>query len=201
MSTIPKYFNDLEKLKAEIVSKLTRGFLDKKSPCRFLVFSTSVNSIVNSRIVVLRNFCSKKWQILIHTDCRSEKLKEIEKNKNVSLNFWDYKNNFQLRIKGKAKKIIDGHNEQWNSLNSWSKRTYLSKRKPGTVSINPLSGFDEKFLKKPPSKDECHSGIKNFCQIRVFVRKIDCLILSRQGYRRALFEVKKDCLLKKWLVP
>ena len=59
MSIKPDYYDNLDKLHDEIVAKLTRGVLDKKSPYRFFVLSTSIKNNVNSRMVVLRNFCSK----------------------------------------------------------------------------------------------------------------------------------------------
>ena len=201
MSIKPDYFDNLDKLYDEIVAKLIRGVLDKKSPYRYFVFSTSIKNNVNSRMVVLRDFCSKKWELLLHSDCRSKKLQEIEGNRNVSLNFWDPKKSIQLRVKGKAEKINETNNYAWSRLNIWSKRTYLTQKKPGSVSISPISGFNEKFLKITPTNEEINMGFKNFCQIKVFIKKIDCLILSRFGYRRALFEIKRDKLNKKWLVP
>ena len=201
MSIKPDYYDNLDKLHDEIVAKLTRGVLDKKSPYRYFVLSTSIKNNVNSRMVVLRNFCSKKWELLLHSDCRSKKFQEIESNRNVSLNFWDPKKSIQLRVKGKAEKFNETNNYAWSRLNVWSKRTYLTQKKPGSVSTSPISGFSEKFLKTPPNNEEINIGFKNFCQIKVFIKKIDCLILSRFGYRRALFEIKGDKLNKKWLVP
>ena len=201
MNTKPDYFDNLDKLHDEIVAKLTRGFLDKKSPYRFFILSTSIKHNVNSRIVVLRNFCPKKWELFFHSDCRSEKLNEIENNRNVSLNFWDPKKNIQLRIKGKAERYNEKDNYTWDKLNVWSKRTYLTEKIPGSISKYPTSGFSQKLLKAPPTNKEINMGFKNFCQIKIFIKKIDCLILSRLGYRRALFEINKDKLIKKWLIP
>ena len=137
----------------------------------------------------------------VQTDCRSKKIQEIEYNRNVSLNFWDPKKNIQLRIKGKAKKFNETDNYSWSRLNVWSKINYLTEKKPGSLSTYPVSGVSKKFLKTPPTNDEVDMGFKNFCQIKVFIKKIDCLILSRLGHRRALFEIYKDRLNKKWLVP
>ena len=201
MSIKPDYFDNLDKLHDEIVAKLVRGVLDKKSPYRYFVFSTSIKNNVNSRMVVLRNFCSKKWELLLHSDCRSKKLQEIASNRNVSLNFWDPKKSIQLRVKGKAEKFNETDNYTWSRLNVWSKRMYLTHKKPGSVSTSPISGFNEKFLKTPPTNEEINTGFKNFCHIKVCIKKIDCLILCRLGYRRALFEIKRDKLNKKWLIP
>ena len=141
MSIKPDYYDNLDKLHDEIVAKLTRGFLDKKSPYRFFVLSTSINNNVNSRMVVLRNFCSKKWELLLHSDCRSKKFQEIESNRNVSLNFWDPKKSIQLRVKGKAEKFNETNYYAWSRLNVWSKRTYLTQKKPGSVSTSPTASL------------------------------------------------------------
>ena len=106
MSIKPDYFDNLDKLYDEIVAKLIRGVLDKKSPYRYFVFSTSIKNNVNSRMVVLRDFCSKKWELLLHSDCRSKKLQEIESNRNVSLNFGIQKKAFNLELKVKQKKSM-----------------------------------------------------------------------------------------------
>ena len=57
-------------------------------------------------MVVLRNFCSKKWELLLHSDCRSKKFQEIESNRNVSLNFWDPKKSIQLELKVRQKNLM-----------------------------------------------------------------------------------------------
>ena len=191
----------LSELEKEIKSKLVRGHLDKKSPFNLFVLSTASNKNVNSRIVVMRKFCPVKWEIIIHSDLRSKKMSELRSNKLVCLNFWDPKKNFQIRIRGEAKKYEDNNDRVWDELSSWSKRNYLSQGIPGEYTEKGISGFDEEFLNIPPNYEHSSQGKKNFCQIKIFIKSMDCLILSRLGYRRALFENKANIMQKKWLIP
>ncbi len=201
MKSKPFFFDSLDQLEQEVIRKLSRGCLDKKSPFRYLVFSTAKNDFVNSRIMVLRFFSYENWELFVHSDKRSEKLDEIKTNNKVSINFWDKKQNFQIRLFGEASKFNFENKKVWNNLSAWSKRTYLTNSKPGSISQRHTSGFDEKFFDSPPSPEESKKGQKNFCQIKVKIKKLDVLILNRMGYRRALFEVENKKLRKKWLIP
>lgn len=201
MKTKPSYLNCLSELEKEITSKLLRGYLDKKSPFNLFVLSTSSNKNVNSRIVVMRKFCSVKWEIIIHSDLRSKKISELQLNKKVCLNFWDPKTNFQIRVRGEAEKDELNIEKVWNKLSSWSKRNYLSKKTPGKFTKKGISGFDEDFLNNPPDQKHSSEGKKNFCQIKIFIKSIDCLILNRLGYRRALFQNKFNKMDRRWLIP
>ena len=201
MKTRPLYLDCLIELEKEIISKLNRGYLDKKSPFNLFVLSTLSENNVNSRIVVLRNFCSVRWEILIHSDLRSKKISELQLNKKVCLNFWDPKTNFQIRVRGEAEKDELNIEKVWNKLSNWSKRNYLSKKTPGKFTKKGISGFDEDFLNNPPDQKHSSEGKKNFCQIKIFIKSIDCLILNRLGYRRALFQNKFNKMDRRWLMP
>ena len=201
MKNKPFFFDSLDQLEEEVIRKLSRGYQDKKSPFRYLVFSTSKNDDVNSRIMVLRSFSSNDWELTVHTDKRSSKLDEIKINNKVSVNFWDSRKNFQVRLFGKACRFDFENEKVWNNLSAWSKRTYLTNSKPGSVSRNHTSGFDEKFFNFPPSQEESKQGKENFCQIKIKIEKLDILILNRMGYRRALFEIKNKVVKKRWLIP
>ena len=128
-------------------------------------------------------------------------MSELRSNKLVCLNFWDPKKNFQIRIRGEAKKYEDNNDRVWDELSSWSKRNYQSQGIPGEYTEKGISGFDEEFLNIPPNYEHSSQGKKNFSQIKIFIKSMDCLILSRLGYRRALFENKANIMQKKWLIP
>ena len=201
MSFEQKYLNCLDELEKEVLGKLKRACLDKKSSFRYLVLSTCAKKIVNSRIVVLRSFYSKDWKIIIHSDNRSEKLKDILDNNNVALNFWDSRNKFQVRIKGKAEICKKNIKSDWNSLSIYSKKNYFLKKKPGSKSNKASSGLDESFVDNKHFVKENGEGFKNFCIIKIFIKSFDCLILNKKGFRRALLTVSKNKLKKQWLIP
>ena len=66
------------------------------------------------------------FELNIHSDLRSEKINQIEKNNNVSCLFYDDKKKIQIRINGTGK-IEKSYQPSWNKLTNWSKRCYLSK--------------------------------------------------------------------------
>ena len=47
MKNKPFFFDSLDQLEHEVIRKLSRGYLDKKSPFRYLVFATAKNDYVN----------------------------------------------------------------------------------------------------------------------------------------------------------
>ena len=116
MKKKPIFFDSLDRLEQEVIGNLSRGYLDKRSPFRYLVLSTSKNDYVNSRIMVLRSFSSKNWELMVHSDNRSVKLDEIKCNKKVSINFWDNKKNFQIRLFGDATRFDSENEKEWNNL-------------------------------------------------------------------------------------
>ena len=59
------------------LKKIQRGTVDRKSPFRLPVLSTSVNNKVFQRIVVARNFNEHDHSLLIFTDYESQKYYQL----------------------------------------------------------------------------------------------------------------------------
>jgi len=205
MKQLPNYYNNLDLTLKEILGLIQRGVKDRKSGFHnFVLATSSFKNEPDARTVVLRGFDSKKMEISFHSDLRSEKINQLNKNKNVCLVFYDEKKKIQLRIRGK-KNIKKSFHEAWNNLTNWSKRCYLTINPPGQESEKPNSGFPEEFAFNAPSLEETKDGFKNFGQIRVNINEIEWLFLASQGHRRALFEVIKNgskfLIEGKWLIP
>ena len=160
MKQLPTFYNDLDLTFNEIIGLLKRGVKDRKSCFHYTTLST-VDEKYNprSRTVILRNFFEKKFLINIHSDSRANKVKEIEINSNVSLIFYDDKKKIQIRIKGNAK-VKKAYKQSWDNLSNWSKRCYLTEKKPGTYEDKPSSGFLEKYSQDSPSDEESKEGVK-----------------------------------------
>ncbi len=205
MRQLPNYYNDLELTLKEILGMVQRGVKDRKSGFHnFVVATSSFDNKPDARTVVLRDFDSKKMEISFHSDLRSQKINQLNKNKNVCLVFYDEKKKIQLRIRGKTI-IKKSYHDAWSKLTNWSKRCYLSENPPGKESENPSSGFSEEFAFDAPSLEQTKEGFKNFGQIRVSINQIEWLFLASQGHRRALFEVIKSgskfLIEGQWLIP
>ena len=205
MKEIPKFYNSLEETKKEIFSLLFQGIKKRKSNFHNTVLTTiGIDNKPKSRTVVLRNFSEDNLTISIHSDLRSTKIIEIEQNNNISLLFYDPQKKIQLRVEGNAN-VEKSNKDSWKKLSNWSRRCYLAVDHPGTISIEPSSGFPEKFSNQAPSDEESGEGLKNFSVIKMFILKMEWLYLASQGHRRALFEVDRSIskikIKSRWLIP
>ena len=204
MREVPKFYNNLDLTLQEIEYLLSRGVKDRKSSFHYTMLSTINNKTPESRTVILRNFNKDIFELNIHSDLRSDKINQIETNKNVSCLFYDDKKKIQIRINGIAK-IEKSFQPSWEKLSNWSKRCYLSEKKPGTEVAKPSSGFPKRFTNESPNDEESFGGLKNFAVIKVMINSIEWLYLASQGHRRAIFKIlRKNSNLnisKKWLIP
>ena len=165
MKELPDFYNDIDKTLSEIKSLLSRGVNDRKSNFHYTTLCTiDSNSRPQARTVIFRNFNTEKFYLSIHSDFRSQKINEINKNNYVSLVFYDDKKKIQLRVKGKAK-IQASKRDSWNKLGNWSRRCYLSEESPGTNKKEPTSGFSEKYYFNAPSTEESEKGLQNFSDL------------------------------------
>ncbi len=204
MREVPKFYDNLDLTLQEIEYLLSRGVKDRKSSFHYTMLSTINNKTPESRTVILRNFNKDIFELNIHSDLRSDKINQIETNKNVSCLFYDDKKKIQIRINGIAK-IEKSFQPSWEKLSNWSKRCYLSEKKPGTEVAKPSSGFPKRFTNESPNDEESFGGLKNFAVIKVVISSIEWLYLASQGHRRAIFKIlRKNSNLnisKKWLIP
>jgi hypothetical protein len=204
MKEVPKFYNDLDLTMQEIEYLLSRGVKDRKSNFHYTVLSTINNKAPESRTVILRNFNKDIFELNIHSDLRSEKINQIETNKNVSCLFYDDKKKIQIRINGLAE-IERSYQPSWDKLTNWSRRCYLSEKRPGTEVEKPSSGFPERFVDESPNDEDSAVGLNNFALIKVMIESIEWLYLASQGHRRAIFKIlRKDSpfrIEKKWLIP
>ena len=204
MRELPIFYDVLDLTFKEIIGLLKRGVKDRKSCFHYTTLCTvDEKSCPRSRTVILRSFDEEKFLVKIHSDSRANKIKEIEMNRNVSLNFYDDKKKIQIRIKGSAE-IKKSYKKSWDNLSNWSKRCYLTEKKPGSYGDKPSSGFSERYSKDSPSDEESKKGINNFCVILIEVQNIEWLYLASQGHRRAIFEIKRGEKLSvksSWMIP
>ncbi len=204
MIELPKFYNDLDLTLQEIEYLLSRGVKDRKSNFHYTMLSTINDKFPESRTVILRNFNKDRFELNIHSDSRSAKINQIENNNNVSCLFYDDKKKIQIRVNGLAK-VEKSYQPSWEKLTNWSKRCYLSEKKPGTEVAKPSSGFPERFVNESPNDKDSIEGLKNFALIKVMISSIEWLYLASQGHRRAVFKIfRKDSPLsikKKWLIP
>ena len=188
----------------DIKRNLTRGVKDRKHTFHTPVFSNlNDENIIASRIVVLRRFDSPNMILNFHTDFRSPKILSLQKNNNSLFVFYDPKLKTQLRIK--AISTINNQNkiaeEMWEKTKLFSRKCYLTKKAPSSLTTVPEDGIDEKLIGKEPTIDESEKGYKNFTVVQNQIQQIDWLCLAASGHRRLKIILEKKMPAFQWIIP
>ena len=201
MSTDVSYYEDFNEIEKKIWDLLTNSISDRNSEFRTPVFICGNNSDLDGRVVVLRKANQQNNFIQYHSDIRSSKIEKIKKNSNCSILFYGKQEKIQLRLKAECTVHFNDEitKESWVNTGHISRKCYLVTNGPGTESVTPTSGLDDKFDNFNYTKEESETGYKNFCVIRCKVKSIEWLYLAAKGHRRALFDLENN--KKNWLVP
>jgi len=199
----PDYYNDLDKTYARIWQLLNLGLSNRNAPFHLPIFICGNIKKFDGRIVVLRGVDEKEKKIWFHSDIRSNKVKKLKKNPEAKLLFYDKHEKVQLRITSKTKINYKNNitKKSWKKTAHLSRQCYLGLEAPGTKAQNPTSGLTEKIDNLKYSSEESEAGYKNFCVIENYISSIEWLYLAAKGHRRALFDLKKNSVKKRWLIP
>jgi hypothetical protein len=168
---------------------------------------TLITSYHDGRTVVLRGFQQGKRpleDLIIHTDIRSKKWKDLEDHPLASLHFYCRKRKWQMRIKGLVKRNtqdIDAKIE-WDRLSSSSKKIYSLKHIPGTPISSAEEGFT--FSRDDAQQDiEIAKGYENFGVLTIEPTYLESLQLSHplrdDMHVRAMWDLVSD--EKSFLAP
>ncbi len=146
------------------------------------------------RTVVLRGLDRGTRSLRFHTDRRSEKVPEIEREPRVALHVYDAAAKFQVRLEGRATlhaadAVAD---EAWAGTRPMSRVCYGTLPAPGTV-IPDGGAF------ALPAEDGSDGGRENFVAIVMAIDRVETLYLAYGGHRRATFRFGPDEAT--WLVP
>ncbi len=188
----------------EIKSQLTEAVNDRNHSFHTPVFSNILNiHETESRTVVMRKFDSQELIIHFHTDIRSKKIKSLVDNPNTNLLFYDSEIKTQLRIKlsSNVNHKNEIASESWNNTKIYSRKCYLTKKSPSSISLIPSDGLPNHLAGVDPSKEESEKGFENFAVITNKIQSIDWLKLSSQGHKRLLIIIEKMQPEFKWLIP
>ena len=193
-----------ETILAEIKDLLSLGVKDRKHAFHTPVFSNISNlNLPSSKTVVLRNFDEKKFKLYFHTDFRSKKIKDLEKNNNTYFLFYDPKIKIQLRIKTIS--LIHYKNKLtekiWELMSLSSKKCYLTKKIPSSKTSIPEDGIPSYLKGVDPSKKESELGYKNFTIVENIIQNIDWLLLKSSGHRRLNINLENKSKKFNWTIP
>ena len=201
MPIVVSYYEDFNEIEKKIWSLLISAVSDRNSEFRTPVFICGSDNDLDGRVVVLRKASQVNNFIQYHSDIRSFKIEKVKKNPNCSILFYGKQEKIQLRLKAECTVHFNGEitKESWENTGHISRKCYLVTNGPGTESVTPTSGLDDKFDNFNYTKEESETGYKNFCVIRCKVKSIEWLYLAAKGHRRAIFDLENN--KKNWLVP
>ncbi len=196
--------NDLNCIEADCWQLLTRAVTDRECGWRLPVLATADGTGLRQRIVVLRAVDAARRTVWAHTDVRSAKVKAIQDAPHVSLLFYDTTRQIQLQLSGMATVETDtvDCDQIWNTETAASLRGYLAPFAPGTIREESATNLPDEFRDRMPTREELTDGRKNFAVIKTVTQSMECVILSRHGNRRAVFQYHdKNLISADWLAP
>ena len=140
-----------------------------------------------SRTVVLRGFDPLEPELLIHTDLRSPKCREIENQGIVSWLFYDRGRKLQLRVQTTAsvQSVGPRADAAWANASASSRRAYLAPHQPSSVLEQWHPNIPEEFQRTVPPIQATESGRPNFALIVCRIHEMDRLDLGYDGHRRS----------------
>jgi 3-hydroxyisobutyrate dehydrogenase len=183
-------------------SLLAEGQRLRHSPFHQAVLATITPRGPSARYVVLRQVDRDRGVLGFHTDRRSEKWAELERDPRVTLCF--YGQNVQLRGEGRVVLHTDDAVAElaWKRTGLMSRRCYLAEHPPGSSAALPTSGLPVHLAKDRPSEAETVAGRVNFAVVSLPLQRLEWLHLAFEGHRRARFaRVGFGPWKGEWLVP
>lgn len=193
----------LEKVLTSIWELISDGAVNSNKPFHTPVIGTVSNDSAKIRTVVLRKFDLEKLLLIFHTDIRSNKIKELIENSNLSWLFYDPTERIQVRILSTAIILTEGElfETQWNSNQLMSRRCYTITEKPGTITKFPSSGIPNQFLERLITESESELGKNNFAVAASRIKSINWLFLKSNGNISAEFNFTENGIIQNWIIP
>lgn len=175
---------------------LVRATKDRRHAFRTPVFCTvdAQDGSPRARTVVLRHADPEALVLRCHTDRRSAKVREIEREPMVVWLFYDAAARVQLRIRARATVHLDGEvfEDAWQRTALMSRRCYLAPHEPGMPAEKPSANLPDDAIDSEPSLERSEDGRANFAVVQTRVLSMDWLWLRHDGHRRAAFVWNED---------
>jgi len=157
---------------------------------------------LRQRTVVIRQTRRDEGKLWFHTDSRTGKLVDIEKNSNVSLTFYDPEHLMQVVMQAQASLVSeDERKQQWDSATDSSLRQYLAPFAPGKECSFSSCNLPDSARNRIPTRYELAEGFRHFRVVECLVTEIDIVVLRRVGNFRARFTKYDSAWQATWLQP
>lgn len=171
----------LKEVESFALSEITDAAVDRGHHFRNVVFSTIGDEGVASRILVLRKATSNPFAVQLHTDLRSGKVTELERDGRASILLWNPAIKCQVRLKVEAKTIVKGS----DILTAWAETRGPSRASYNTCSA-PGSEMDGEYWRPAAQRETANSMY--FGIIHCITSEMEVLVLRREGHLRARFK-------------
>lgn len=196
---IPAFYNDLGASLDHAWAMLARGAADRRAAFHTPVVATiDDDGGPSQRVMVLRAAHPHLRSLRLHTDIRSGKIRHLERNRRVSLNFYDVGAKLQLRVTGTAR--IHAADEiaraAWVTSRPQGRLCYEQQEPPGSMILVPLAELpvDRRYA-------VADDGLVNFAVVIVEVDAVEWLYLAIEGHRRASWMWNGNAWEGSWLAP
>jgi pyridoxine/pyridoxamine 5'-phosphate oxidase len=182
------------KILEEEWSNIKIGVKTSKHDYHSFVLSTIRNNNPDSRTVILRAFDLTSHLMWFHTDRRSKKILDLNKNEQISALFYDRSRRVQLRINGSASvdESSQSNREIWESMSPESKLCYTGPYAPS----EPLTDYEPNIIVEKSAhemnNDDDALGLTRFCRIRIKLNSLDWLQLDHKGHKRLEFNFNEE---------
>jgi len=195
--------DDLDELLRYSWNSLFRGAVQHRHPYHTPVLATSNGQFPSARTVVLRETIVEHRQLLIYTDIRTPKVKDLQQYPFTSLVFWDKSKSIQIRVKGKVK--IHHQDElarqKWENIPTKSRKDYAATIAPGKTKNKEEAFLPSYWSNDNLKAEKSDENYVNFAVLAIEVLEIDFLNLDRSSHQRAKFIWKHQKWIKSWIVP
>jgi pyridoxamine 5'-phosphate oxidase len=186
-----------------IDSLMSEALKNSSHPYRTFSLASIDGKIPSLRTVVLRDFSLENNYFDCHSDLRSPKIKQLEKNKKFSALFYSSKEKIQLRFKGIVEIFHKNSitKQRWENVTPSSKRCYMGPYNPSDVLEEYHPNIPDNVQFKDPTDQDSASGYNNFVIIRCHFYEIDFLKLKYSGHQRYKFVFDKEKINVSWVAP
>lgn len=175
---MPDRLDSLTAIEEAVWHELGQCIADKAHPWRTPVLATLDGERADARTVVLREVDARQKQLLIYTDERAGKVRQMLNRPHGTLVMWSPALSWQLRCRVRLSLEMSGlaASSRWARIRlSPAAQDYLSPLPPG-VPLPPVP-----TAHPPVARDY-------FAVIDATVESLDWLELHRDGHRRAIFD-------------
>ena len=194
---------EFQEIYKKIDQLMTQALKDSSHPYRTFSLATVDMKTPSLRTVVLRDFSFDNNYFDCHSDLRSPKIKELNKNKKFSALFYSSEKKIQLRFKGTVEIFHQNSitKDRWDKITPSSKRCYMGPFNPSDSLEDYHPNIPDNVKFKNPSDKDSESGYKNFVIIRCHFDELDFLKLKFSGHKRCKFTFDNEDVSVCWVAP